>query len=143
MLVGLYGTIPFMTGSYRTQTFYDMRRTHKASFKAHEIHLQKPVSEYVGPGMVEISFSMNLSTRWGLQPQIMLAQLHRYLGPPAQAAILFIGGRLLGPGLSLFVITDLDESHKFFSRNGVLFACEVNVKMTEYQATQPQLSGRI
>lgn len=130
----------FTTGSYRTQTFYDMRRTFKASYKAHEIHLQKPVGEYVGPGLVEVSFSMNLSTRWGLNPNLLLAQLHQYLGPPAQAAILFVGGRLLGPGLSLFVITDLDESHKYFSRNGILIACEVSVKMTEYQANQPGMS---
>jgi phage protein U len=132
-LVGLYGSVMFMTGSYRTQTFYGMRRHYPSRYAEHEVHLQKPVTEYTGPGLVEIEFSMNLSTRWGLNPHLLLSQLQRYHGQ-AQAAALFVGGQFFGSGLSLFVITELDEQHKFFSRHGILIGAEVAVKLKEYQS---------
>lgn len=133
-LVGIYGAVMFTTGSRLTQTFFDLRRRYTSRFAAHEVHLQKPCTEYTGPGLVEVEFSMNLSTRWGLNPNILLAQLHFY-HERAQAALLFCGGRLLAPGLSLFVCTTLEEQHKYFSRNGALIAAEVAVKLQEYRAT--------
>lgn len=142
MIVGVYGTIPFSAGSMRTQTFYDQRRTYKAGWKAHEIHLQKPVGEYVGPGLIEVSFSMNLSTRWGFNPNLMLNQLHKYHEEP-RAAALFISGRPAAPGLGMFVITEMDEAHNFYSRLGNVIGVTVGVKLTEYQARMPGLYERI
>jgi phage protein U len=131
-LVGMFGAVMFTTGSYRTQTFFDLRRHYSSRYALHEVHLQKPVTEYTGPGLVEVEFNMNLSTRWGLNPHLMLSQLQRYHSR-AEAAALFVGGQFFGSGLSLFVCTELDEQHKFFSRNGFLIGAEVAVKLKEYQ----------
>lgn len=132
-IVGMFGTVMFTTGSRLTQTFFDLRKHYPARYAHHAVHLQKPVTEFTGPELAEVEFSMNLSTRWGLNPQIMLAQLHRY-HDSGQAAVLFVGGQLFSSGLGLFILTELDEQHKYFSRMGIVIGVEVAVKMKEYQA---------
>jgi phage protein U len=134
-MTGLYGTVPFVASSLMTQTYSDLSRKYPARWHQHDVHLQMPIMEYTGPGLVEVEFTMALSTRWGVNPHITLALLHQYHNN-ALAAVLFMSGRLMGPGQSRFVITDLDEKHKYFNGWGVLIAAEVSVKMKQYEVFQ-------
>jgi Phage P2 GpU len=140
MITGLYGTVVFGVLGRGAHAYYDLHRHSKARFSDHDIHLQKPVSERTGPGLVELDFMMNLSTRWGPNPHVMLAQLKLY-HDNGIAALLWLGAKPAGPGMSLFTLRELDESHKFFSRTGIVIGCEVQVKMVEHQPFQALYAG--
>jgi hypothetical protein len=95
------------------------------------VHRRKPLLEYAGNDLVEISMSVHINAAWSGDPLPLLAQWHAY-HEGALAAPLVVGGKPMGPGLSLFVITDLSELHKHWLHRGRLIAVELSATFKEY-----------
>jgi hypothetical protein len=72
-----------------------------------------------------------LNASWCGDPNPLLAQWH-FLHENAMAAPLIVGGKPMGPGLSLFVITEIHEKHKTWLKGGRLIAVELDVTFKEY-----------
>jgi len=131
MVEGVYGSIIFGRATGRIHTFYEIDRRYKARLGAHMVHLRKPLLEYAGPDLVEIEMSLTLDASWCGDPNPLLAQWHFY-NENAIAAPLIVGGKPLGPGLSLFVIEDLSEHQKHWLPPGQLLAVELHASFKEY-----------
>ena len=62
------GNIVFEVSSRKVRTFRDLKRTHKARFATHNLIGNKPMLEYIGPDVAEITFTMQLSASLGINP---------------------------------------------------------------------------
>lgn len=131
MVEGLYGSIIFGKALGRIATFEEVSRHYTGRFGAHMVHMQKPLLEWAGSDLVKIDLNMKLNAAWCGDPNLILAQWHFY-HENAIAAPLIIGSKPMGPGLSLFVVTDLDETHKHWLGGGKLLAAELRVSFLEY-----------
>lgn len=128
---GLYGAIVFGRLQGRIMTFESVERKYSGRFGQHMVHLRKPLLEWAGNDLVEINMKVNLDASWCGNPLPLLAQWH-FFHENALMAPLIIGGKPMGPGLSLFVITELQEQHKHWLKGGQLIAVELSVTFKEY-----------
>jgi hypothetical protein len=128
---GIFGAIIFGRSRGRIHTFYEIERKYTGRFGAHMVHLRKPLLEWAGNDLIELTMRVNLNASWCGDPNAILAEWH-FFHENAIAAPLIVGGKPMGPGLSLFVVTDMAESHKHWLPGGQLIAVEVNVSFKEY-----------
>ena len=63
--VGIFGKLPFLCSSAVTFTFKDLSVSRSVRWATHEVIGQKPVLEYIGPGLTEVSFNIQLSSTLG------------------------------------------------------------------------------
>jgi hypothetical protein len=128
---GIYGSIVFGKARGRFQTFEEINRKYAGRYGEHQVHLRKPLLEYGGPALLEIEYTIHLDAAWCGDPIPLLAEWHFYQ-ENAMAAPLIVGNKPMGPGLSLFVITEFSEHHKHWLHRGRLLAVELSVNFKEY-----------
>lgn len=128
---GIYGAIRFGRARGRIMTFHEIERKYTGRYTAHMPHLRKPLLEWAGNDLVKIDMRVNLNASWCGNPLPLLAEWH-FFHENALVAPLIIGTKPMGPGLSLFVITELTETHKHWLDGGRLIAVELSVQFQEY-----------
>ena len=128
---GIYGAVIFGRAVGRIHTFHEIERKYQGRFSAHMVHLRKPLLEWAGNDLLKIEMKINIDASWAGDPLPILAAWHD-LHESALSAPLVIGGKPMGPGLSLFVITALHELHKHWLVGGRLLAVELSVSFEEY-----------
>jgi hypothetical protein len=128
---GLYGAITFGRSQGRIMTPESIERKDAGRFGSHLVHLRKPLLEWAGNDLLKIEMNIHLNSSWCGDPLPLLAQWH-FFHENALAAPLIMGGKPMGPGLSLFVITEMQEHHKHWLRGGKLIAVELSVSFEEY-----------
>ena len=131
-LVGTFGALLFEASGVRVHTFSDLHVSTQNRFAQHDVHLETPILEYIGPGLSQVSFNMNFNTQWGSEPAASLLILRTYLKSGFISPLL-VGMRPVTLGFNLFVCTQVDEAHKFFDANGALFGAAVDVMLMEYR----------
>jgi hypothetical protein len=131
-MVGTFGLLLFEASRRKVHTFSDLTISNSNRFAEHQVHLQTPVLEFVGPGLIEVGFRMNFSRQWGSDPMGSLAILRAYVKTGFVAPLL-VGMRPVALGFNLFVCTGSGEEHKFFDRDGALFGAAVDVQLKEYR----------
>jgi phage protein U len=131
MVAGVYGAITFGRARGRIHTFEEISRRYSGRFSAHMVHLRKPLLEWAGNDLLEISMTVKLNASWCGDPLPILAEWH-FFHENALAAPLVIGGKPMGPGLSMFVITELQETHRHWLARGQLIAATLDVTFKEY-----------
>ena len=112
-------------------TFYSISKKQSGRYGKHEVHLQKQPLEWGGNDLIEIQMKITLNAAWCKDPHVHLAKFH-LMQETAMAAPLIVGGKPMGPGMSLFVITALSEEHTHWLRNGTLIRATLDVNFTEY-----------
>jgi hypothetical protein len=128
---GIYGAIVFGRLGGRIQTFEEINRRYTGRYGSHMVHLSKPLLEWAGSDLLELDMRISLNASWCGDPTPLLAAWHLF-HENALAAPLVVGGKPMGPGLSLFVITELNERHKNWLKGGQLIAVEIDVTFKEY-----------
>lgn len=128
---GIYGAIIFGRAQGRIMTFHEVERKYTGRYTSHLVHMRKPLLEWAGNDLVEITMRVNLDASWCGDPLPLLAQWHLF-HENALVAPLVVGTKPMGPGLSLFVITELSELHKHWLSKGRLLAVELSVTFKEY-----------
>ena len=130
--VGTFGALVFEASGMRVHTFHDMNLTTDNRFAQHDVHLEVPVLEWIGPGLAELSFSMNFNKEWGSDPTSSIMLLKTYLRFGFVSPLL-VGMRPVTLGMNMFVCTRIAETYKFFDAGGKLFGAEVSVSLKEYR----------
>jgi len=131
MVEGIYGPIIFGKKFGHIETFHEVTRQYKGRYGAHMVHLRKPLLEWAGNDLVKIDMKVSLNAAWCGDPNRLLGLWH-FLHENGMAAPLIIGGRPMGPGMSLFVISEMAENHKHWLSGGRLIAVELDVHFEEY-----------
>lgn len=124
--VGLFGKLPFLCSSTVTFTFKDLSVSRSTRWATHEIIGKKPVLEYIGPGLTEVSFNIQLNSMLGTPPLAALIQLKKML-EKKQAERLLIGPDYLGK----FVIESIGEERKYHNNLGICVSAEVSITLKE------------
>jgi hypothetical protein len=137
---GIYGAIAFGKTRGRIETFSEINRKYTGRFAAHMVHLRKPLLEWAGNDLLEITMRVGLNAAWCGDPLPLLAEWH-FLHENAIAAPLVVGTKPMGPGLSLFVITELNEAHKCWLRGGQLISVDLEATFKEYLPFTDAIGG--
>jgi phage protein U len=127
--IGSYGNVVFEVSSKRTKTFKDFERSGSARWDDHEIIGKKPKSEFVGPDLEEISFTILFKAELGINPEKELAKL-RSMRDSGKAASFIVGGKPISK--NYWSVQQLSESHKAVDHKGNILEAEVSVDLKEY-----------
>ncbi len=129
MLVGFLNTIPFLTSRYLIRTFDNYKRQGSGRWNAHAIIGKKPVQEFLGQDLQEISFDMLLRSDQGISPRKEVEKLIN-LRDKGKPVPLVLGNKVIGG--TLWVVESISEQVQHWSRLGNPFSISVSVTLKEY-----------
>jgi phage protein U len=129
LLLGTFGDIVFEVSDERVKTFDGYNRQGQARYASHEVLGRKPILEYLGAALDQVSFSMKLNAGLGVNPVEELAKLRKMLNG-GQAARLVIGGKPQGE--DKWVLESLSETYDYLDNKGNVIVATVNLTLKEY-----------
>lgn len=143
MIVGYLGEIPFVASRDYLVTFDDYRRAGDGRWAKHDIVNSKPVLEFLGPDLEEITFKISLRRDHGVEPEVLLKKL-REMRDTGKAVPLVLGSKVIGEAIQtkiikapyannvgLWVLTRISESVKHWA-GGNIYAVDVDITIQEY-----------
>lgn len=128
-MIGVLGTIRFEVSDKRIRTFTDFSRTISGRWTAHEVLGKKPKSQYLGPALDQVTFSMSFNARWGVRPDQELYRLYE-LVRLGKAVPLILGGKIYGSGL--WVVKSVEQHLDQVDNKGRVLRASANVSLEEY-----------
>lgn len=128
-VLGSFGDVVFEVSADKVVTFSDFSRSSSTRWADHEMPHAKPKSEWLGPGLDEISFKMRFDARYGYNPRREMEKL-LIMCRAGTAATLIIGGGALG--VDQWVITAVSQNWTALSGSGGVLVGEADVKLKEY-----------
>lgn len=128
-MIGSFGDLVFVASADKIRTFEDFERTTSPRWALHDVHLMRPIPEYLGPGQDSISFSMYFDVRYGMRPRNELARLTR-LCREGTVDRLIIGGMPMGTGK--WYIESLGQTWEKIDNKGAVLVGRAEVTMKEY-----------
>jgi len=138
-MIGVIGSktlddvIMFEVSPDRILTVQEMFRKNNVRFAENDVLLKKPVSQYIGPALDEISMKIVLSMQFGVHPQDEFNKLIRLQRDGTTVSII-IGTS--GFGTFRWRIDKLDMRFRLINNNGFIMTSPINVVFREYPASQ-------
>lgn len=129
MIVGFLNDIPFISSRAEVRTFDEYSRQAESRWQEHEVMGSKPLLEFVGPGLNEISFKMLLRKNLGVDPDKEAEKL-RKLRDEGTVVPLIIGNKPVGKGF--WIVKSVSEQTPLWSRFGHPLSTTLNVTLKEY-----------
>lgn len=129
MPLGSLGPIVFEVSSRKVRTFKDMKRTTKARFASHDVIGGTPILEYIGPDGEEITFTMQFSASWGVNPQEETEKV-RELCIQGEANYLVLCNSTVGE--NPWIVESVSESIETVDNNGRIVTSQIEVTLKEY-----------
>lgn len=131
-MIGYFGDIIFETSDERILTFSRLTRDTSSRFAVHEVIGQKPKTEFTGPGLDDIFFTVDLNGNNGVKPR---EEMDRWLMKAREgiAETLVIGDKPLG--VDKWVVTSVSQAWDTVFNRGELFSGRVDITLQEYIST--------
>lgn len=129
MAIGSYGRRVFSTSDSRILTFRDFTYTTAARYADHEIIGSKPKTEYLGPGLDGVTFTITLRADMSIDVRRELEAWRKMAGN-GSAERLIIGKKRLGRGR--WCLTECSEAWYIITNRGGIMSASLDVKMREY-----------
>lgn len=136
MLVGFLGDIPFIASRNKVRTFDDFQKQSDSRWQEHNIIGKKPESEFIGPGIEEITFKMLLRSDLGVNPAKEVKKLAK-MRDTGEVIPLVIGNRVIGD--NYWVVKGISENVTFWSKFGHPISISLSVTLSEYADRQATL----
>jgi len=121
--------ILFEVSGQRALTFQNFVRNNKVRYTKHDVHLQKPLPEFIGPELDTITFQIILKAELGVNPRVEMDKLI-YLERDGTTISLIIGTG--GFGYYRWTIQDLSMTWERVDNKGILTAAACNLTLQEY-----------
>jgi len=131
--LGSFGDVIFETSDDRILTFSNFLRTAAARYADHEVIGVKPVTENIGPGLDNITFTIELRRSLGVDPDEVLNKLMKY-NREGHAYPLVIGSKILG--VDKWRIGNLGMATNVFGRHASYDSVSVELSIIEYVENQ-------
>ena len=130
MYIGYMGDIVFSVSPYHMLTPTKFEREGSGRWAEHNLMLRKPVSQFGGPGLEKLSFSIILDDDHGIKPADQLKKL-RKMRDIGAVFPLVIGGKPVTQ--NSWRLDSLKEGDCYWTVDGELQQCIVQVTLTEYE----------
>lgn len=128
-MIGFFGDIIFETSDKRILTFQGFQRDSSARWNTHDVIGKKPTSEFIGPGLDTISFSIQLNANNGVKPRL---EVEKWLEKERTgvAEILVIGNK--GLGVDRWIVKSVSQMWNVVLNKGEVFSCSFDIELEEY-----------
>lgn len=128
-LIGTFGDIMFEVDMLNARIIKDYSRKISMRLAKHEIIGQKPLIEVLGEDLDEISFTMHLNSKLGIDPTKEFSKLQKIcIG--GQANYLILGMKLVSE--NPFIIESLSQEIKVVNSIGETVISDINISLKEY-----------
>lgn len=131
--LGSLGDVVFNTyfdgSKIKSRTFRNFQRTSTDRWAKNDIYMQKPSSQFIGPGLDTVTFDMTFSVSLGMNPRAEMDKLLAY-SREGKVMPLIIGGKPLG--VSKWKITGLTQTWEVVDKDGNLLKAGLNISLEEY-----------
>lgn len=129
MYIGYMGSIVFMVSSHYFLTPANVQQDASGRWEDHEVIYKKPVSEFLGPSLQQMSFDLFLLAQLGVNPKTQYEMLRRMCEAGAVFPLI-IGGRPVSD--NYWTLREVSLTDTMYTPLGKLQAAKVNVKLVEY-----------
>lgn len=128
-MIGFYGDIVFETSDKRIITFQGFQRKASSRWAAHQVIGRKPASEFLGPNLDTITFTINLVGKFGVKP---VDEANQWLIRSRAGTVdtLVIGNRALG--MDKWSVKSVSQMWNVILNRGEVYSASVDVELEEY-----------
>lgn len=128
-MIGFYGDIVFETSDKRILNFSGFNRNASSRWANHEVIEGKPVSEFIGPNLDSISFTVHLK---GLSGVKVKEEMDKWLIKCREGTIdtLVIGNSSIG--MNKWKVLSVSQMWNVILNKGELLSGDVEVELEEY-----------
>lgn len=128
-MIGYYGYIIFETSDSRILNFSNFKKDIKGRWGKHDLIGKKPISEFIGPDLDSISFTINLNANNGVKPRDEMERWNNCVSI-GLADVLVIGGKPVGE--NKWSVQSVSEVWNAVFNQGELFSGSIDVTLQEY-----------
>ncbi len=129
--LGALGDIAFTVSSNKVITFNNLKQNTKARYTSHAVIGQKPILEYIGPDLEEITFTMQFAMQVGVDPREEVAKV-REKCQKAEPLYFVLNNQTVGE--NPWIIESVGESVDTVDNLGRIIVTEIEVTLKEYVA---------
>lgn len=128
-MIGYYGLITFETSDKKVLNFNTLTYNSQGRMSKHNIIGKKPKTEYIGPGLDQVKFTINLNGNYGLKPR---EEMEKWIeiANSGEANFLVIGGKVLGK--DKWIVKSINEIWEKIYNDGKIFSGKISVTFEEY-----------
>lgn len=127
--IGYFGDIVFECSEDKMLTPQKFEREGSSRWKDHDLLLRKPVSQFAGPSLEKISFTIILSAMHGINPETQLKAL-RDIRDRGIVLPLVLDSKPISD--NYWRLDSVKEGNNIFDGSGWCFHSEVELSLTEY-----------
>ena len=138
MAIGSLGKVVFETSEKKIRTFFDLKRSASARIGTHDLIGKKPILEFVGPGLEQISMNVRLDVSLGLNPADELKAL-REMRDKGEIVKFILNGEPVTE--NYWLIEQISEDHRQIDNKGRLLIADLSITMKEY-VKPPEVAKR-
>lgn len=127
-MLGSIGDVVFAASTELVRTIQDFTRSESARWSNHNVHLKKPVSEYLGPELGKVSFKIRLDVQYGVNPK---KEADKLLAMCREGSnhLLVVGVPL---GVNRWKITSVKQDWNFIDNQGNAWIIDLALELEEY-----------
>lgn len=129
MAIGTLGPITFSASSDKVQTFEEYNHEKTSRIVSHENLQNKPIVEFIGPGLDKISLKLTWSIEGKINPLTEISKLEEKQ-EKGEVVIFFLGGKPVGKGK--YLIESISRAQRRVDNKGNLLSISFNVGLVEY-----------
>ena len=128
-MIGYFGKIIFETSDKRILNFINFKRDVKGRWEHHDVIGKKPISEFTGPDLDTITFTINLNGNNGVKPRDEMELWNKYVSQ-GFASVLVVGGKPIG--INKWDVQSVSDVWNTIFNKGELFSGSIDVTLEEY-----------
>ncbi|OPJ63679.1 phage tail protein [Clostridium chromiireducens] len=128
-MIGYFGDVVFETSDKRILTFTDFKYQSAGRWEKHNVIGKKPKSEFIGPDLDSVTFSITLNGSFGIKPR---EEMEKWISKVNNGVVdvLVLGNKVLGQ--DKWKVSQVSEAWDTFFNRGELYSGKIDVTLEEY-----------
>ncbi|EFV78945.1 hypothetical protein HMPREF1013_00829 [Bacillus sp. 2_A_57_CT2] len=127
-LASFAGTV-FEVSNKKVLTFNDLSRSGSSRWAVHDINLQKPMPEFLGPGQESLSLKILLKASLGMNPVFEVEKLRNFRDA-GRTSPFILGSKPISRGH--WYIEDISETYRQVDNKGWVLSIDATLSIKEY-----------
>ena len=127
MSIGSFGKVIFVASANEILTFDDLQQSGTARYAEHAVMGSKPLLEFIGPGLEEISFKVKLDASCGVDPDSEFKTLQE-IRDSGEVCVLVFGDTKIGK----FILEGISATEGPRGKDGRATWIEAGLTIKEY-----------